>query len=107
MQPVRPFRANSVYTAPCQNCGDEVESATLPVPVFCAYCRSGTREEKLLKFRVWLRSTPGPYEQYNGKVDVIAANRDGAIAAAFATLERSTFPDRGRSWWKVEKVELL
>lgn len=59
------------------------------------------------KWRVWMRSTPGPYEQYDGKVDVFADNEDEAEERAFAELKRGSFPDRGRACWKVERVEKL
>jgi hypothetical protein len=56
-------------------------------------------------YRVWLRSKPGFYEQYDGKVDVLAENKDAAISRALSTLKNGAFPDRGPAMWTVEKVE--
>ena len=56
-------------------------------------------------YRVWLRSRPGFYEQYNGHVDVTASNDTEAVDHAFNKLKRDSFPDRNRSMWIVEKVE--
>ena len=56
-------------------------------------------------YRVWLRSVPGFYAQYDGKVDVFASDRDEVIDKAFDKLKRTSFPDRNRSMWKVEKIE--
>lgn len=59
----------------------------------------------LRKYEVWLRSVPGMYAQYDGKVDVYAADEDEAIDRAFDKLRRGSFPDRSRSMWKIEKVQ--
>lgn len=56
-------------------------------------------------WRVWLRSKPGMYAQYNGKVDVFADTADHAVDAAIQKLKNTTFPDRTRDMWVVEKVE--
>jgi hypothetical protein len=56
-------------------------------------------------YRVWLRSKPGPYEQYNGKIDVTAYDEDDAVAVAFKKLKAGSFPDRNSSMWIIEKVE--
>lgn len=60
-------------------------------------------------YRVWLRSVPGMYEQYDGKVDVkvdvYATNEDDALEAAFYKLKTSAFPHRHRNMWYVEKIE--
>ncbi len=61
--------------------------------------------EVLSRYRVYLRSTPGFYEQYNGYTEVFAENEDQAIERAFRELRRTAFPDRGPSMWKTEKVE--
>ncbi len=58
------------------------------------------------RYRVWLRSKPGFYEQYDGKIDVYADSDEQAIDEAFRELKH-TFPERGRSMWKVEKVEVI
>ena len=63
--------------------------------------------DEVRKYRVWMRSTPGFYEQYAGKVDVVARDEEHAIDRAFAELKRGASPERGRSMWKVEKVERL
>jgi len=58
-------------------------------------------------YRVWVRSVPGMYEQYDGYVDVWAENDGDAIEKAFRKLKRESFPDRGRDMWRVEKVEVI
>ena len=58
-------------------------------------------------YRVWLRSTPGFYAQYSGKIDVYAESQEDAIDAAFTKLKLGAFPDRNRTMWKVERVEQL
>lgn len=46
------------------------------------------------------------YEQYNGKVDVVAADEAEAEQKAYAELRRGAFPERGSSaWWVVERIE--
>lgn len=57
------------------------------------------------KFWVWIRSKPGFYAQYDGKVEVFATDDEDAVERAFQKLKRGAFPDRDRSMWKVEKVE--
>ena len=57
------------------------------------------------KYKVWLRSKAGFYEQYNGHVDVVANNDNDAISRAFFKLKTGAFPDRDSSMWRVEKVE--
>lgn len=59
------------------------------------------------KYRVWVRSTPGFYEQYDGKVDVFAEDEEQARERALRELRRGAFPDRGPSMWKIERVEVL
>lgn len=61
--------------------------------------------DTLTKYCVWLRSVPGPYEQYDGKVDVYAGDREEAVERALRELRRTSFPDRSASMWRVEKVE--
>lgn len=60
----------------------------------------------MTKYRVWIRSVPGFYEQYDGKVDVQAEDVDEAKEIALRTLKAGAFPDRSRSMWRVEKVEV-
>ena len=62
-------------------------------------------EKQLYKFQVWMRSVPGMFAQYDGKVDVYAEDAEGAIEKAHQKLKRGAFPDRSRDMWKVEKVE--
>lgn len=59
----------------------------------------------LYKYRVWLRSMPGMYAQYDGKVEVYASGSNEAIDRAFDKLKRGSFPDRSRDMWKIESVE--
>ena len=56
-------------------------------------------------YRVWLRSAPGFYEQYSGKVDVFADDVEEAKQRALQELKRTSFPDRNATMWHVEKVE--
>ncbi len=63
--------------------------------------------ENLKTFEVWLRSVPGMYEQYNGKVKVYAKDEEEAVDRALDRLRRGAFPDRDRSMWRVEKIELV
>jgi hypothetical protein len=63
--------------------------------------------ERLTKFKVWLRSVPGHYAQYDGAVDVFAEDEEQAKERAFAELKRGAFFDRSRSMWHVERVERL
>ena len=59
------------------------------------------------KYRVWLRSRPGFYEQYDGHVDVVADDEDAAPSAAFAKLRSTSFPDRSAATWKIERIERI
>lgn len=59
---------------------------------------------KLSNYRVYLRSKPGMYEQYDGHVDVVASNDGAAEDAAFNKLRR-TYPNRGRDMWIIERIE--
>lgn len=59
----------------------------------------------MTKYRVWLRSVPGPYAQYDGKVDVWAEDREDATRRALRELQRTSFPDRSASMWRVERIE--
>jgi hypothetical protein len=45
------------------------------------------------------------YEQYKGKVKVLAYDEDSAVETALRKLRRTTFPDRTADMWVVEKVE--
>jgi hypothetical protein len=59
------------------------------------------------KYRVWMRSRPGQYAQYEGKVDVFAEDKETAVAAALIKLRRTSFPDRADYNWFIERVEEL
>ncbi len=56
-------------------------------------------------YKVWLSSRPGMYAQYDGAVNVRAQNDAEAIDEAFRVLKRTSFPDRTRDMWRVERVE--
>ena len=67
-------------------------------------------------WRVWLHSTSGMYEQYDGYVDVRVAvdstethsSRHELFAAAVKELARTSFPDRrGLDFWRFERAERL
>lgn len=59
------------------------------------------------RYRIWLRSVPGPYEQYAGKVDVTADSPTSAQARALGELQRTSFPDRSPGMWRIERIEVL
>lgn len=56
------------------------------------------------KYKVFIRSRPGFYEQYSGTVEVTAENEDDAVDAAFRKLKAGAFPDRNKDMWKLEEV---
>ena len=59
-----------------------------------------------MSYTVWLRSKPGFYAQYDGKVDVDdASSEDQAIEGALRKLRLGAFRDRPRSMWIVDRVE--
>lgn len=58
-------------------------------------------------YRVWIRSVPGMYAQYDGHVDVHAYDENEAVDKALRKLKNTSFPDRSRSMWIVDKVERL
>jgi hypothetical protein len=64
-------------------------------------------EKAMKKYRVWLRSVPGFYAQYNGKVDVWSEDEEQAVISAFHRLKQTSFPDRNSSMWKIEKIECI
>lgn len=59
------------------------------------------------RYAVHMRSVPGFYAQYDGAVKVWAEDEEQAIERAFRELKRTSFPDRSRSMWKVERVECV
>lgn len=58
-------------------------------------------------YYVWMRSTPGFYQQYDGRVKVYADNDNDAIEQAFIKLTCGIWKDRSRNMWKVDKVERI
>lgn len=64
-------------------------------------------DPQFLKYRVWIRSMPGFFTQYDGKLDVWARDASEAEDNAYLKLRRGAFPDRDRSMWRTEKVECL
>jgi hypothetical protein len=59
-------------------------------------------------YHVHIRSKPGPYEQYQGYIEVEAEDFEKAVPAAFAKLHDgalASFPDRNPAMWIVEKVQ--
>lgn len=63
----------------------------------------------LRRYRVWMRSTPGMYAQYDGHVDVTTRDDDsyGIFMAAVRELRLTSFPDRGAGCWKLERFEAI
>jgi hypothetical protein len=57
------------------------------------------------RYKVWLRSVPGMYEQYDGYVEVAAEDDEDAIERALSKLKRTSFPGRNRGMWNVHRVE--
>lgn len=64
-------------------------------------------EKQYKKYVVWMRSVPGMYAQYDGKVTVYAEDEFEAAENAHIKLKRGAFPDRDRSMWRVEKIECV
>jgi hypothetical protein len=58
-----------------------------------------------MRYKVWLRSTPGMWERYEGSVEVSAESDQEAEKAALNQLAARAFRGRGRDAWIVEKVE--
>ncbi len=61
----------------------------------------------MTNFRVYLRSVPGPYEQYDGHLDVTAEDREHATGKALRELRLGSFPDRSAEMWRIEGVEQI
>jgi len=57
--------------------------------------------------RVYLKSVPGPYAQYDGYVDVPEPDNGDPFLAAVNKLRRTSFPDRRVDMWICEKIEVL
>jgi hypothetical protein len=64
-------------------------------------------ESRMKKYEVWLKSVPGMYAQYSGKVDVYASDEEDAVERAFDKLRRGAFSDRSRSMWRVTEVKCV
>lgn len=58
-------------------------------------------------YRVWLKSVPGMFTQYDGKVDVKAQDEDTAVKNALRKLRTGVFSDRTDRMWKIQKVERI
>jgi len=59
------------------------------------------------KYDVYMKSVPGMYAQYNGKVTVYADNEEEAVDLALLKLRRGSFPDRSSDMWRIEKIECI
>jgi hypothetical protein len=59
------------------------------------------------KYRVYMRSTGGFYEQYEGYVDVRVSEDDSLFMAAVRELKRTAFPDRSSDCWRLISSERL
>lgn len=59
--------------------------------------------------RIWVRSAPGHYAQYDGHVDVwMVATDTDYLGAAVKELAHTAFPDRKlRDFWLFERQEAL
>ncbi len=61
-----------------------------------------------MRVRVWLRSAPGMWAQYDGHVDVTVRTFDNAFREAVRKLARTSFPDRpALDSWRFVRLELL
>jgi hypothetical protein len=58
----------------------------------------------MARYRCFMRSVPGPIEQYNGHVDVICETDDwnDVFREAVKALKRGAFPDRNAACWKMD-----
>lgn len=59
------------------------------------------------QYRVWMHSKPGFWEHYDGHVDVWAEDPQQAEEKALDKLKRGNFPERGRSSWTIDRIEVL
>jgi hypothetical protein len=66
-------------------------------------------QRPLMRWRVYLRSVPGMYEQYDGHVDVHSsdASPQELFQLAVAALRASSFPDRRADCWRFVSADLL
>lgn len=58
------------------------------------------------KYRVRLHSRSGVWEFYEGHVDIYADNEEEAASLAVDKLKRTSFPDRPRTSWRIDSVEV-
>jgi hypothetical protein len=67
-----------------------------------------TSDAQFMKFRCWLRSAPGMWEQYDGHVDVFAPDEGEVFERAVRELARTSFADRpSLSSWRLERIERI
>ena len=59
------------------------------------------------EYRVYIKSVPGFYAQYNGHVDVFADDVGEAVEKALLKLKRGAFKDRSSDMWKIIKIEVV
>lgn len=64
-------------------------------------------DQEYKEYVVHLKSVPGMYAQYNGKIRVMAKDDEDAVEEALMKLKRGAFPDRNRDMWRVESVERM
>lgn len=62
---------------------------------------------ELYRYRVRVASVAGPYEQYDGYVDVVGYCEDEAAEAAKRRLRLTSFPDRTADMWRIMEVERI
>lgn len=61
----------------------------------------------MLKCKVYIKSKPGLFEQYNGHVDVAVHSVPDAFKAACEKLRNGNFPDRTDDMWTLVRVEVI
>lgn len=57
------------------------------------------------QYRVYVRSKPGMYAQYDGYVDVWVREDQDIFDQAVRELRRTSFPDRSRDMWRLDRIE--
>lgn len=67
-----------------------------------------TDDQPASKYRCYVRSAPGMWEQYEGYVDVWAYSEGEVFDKAVRELTRTSFRDRpGRDSWILQRIEKL